>query len=176
MHCEQGTSVLTPPGEEWPLLFNHAYNVRGSAFDAVVILDGALLATITDGHRWLDGVYPYEVSEGDETLSKAYENLKVFMAGILADLAEESTDFGDFEKKVQFFATHPGDERALEAWKNAVQKVRAGAANVPDIKARDSEGWTPSVIAVEVPAADHIEAISVPAVVPDAPLQGDLAA
>ena len=120
-----------PPGEEWPLLFKHAYDVRGAAFKAMVLIDGALLATITDGHCWLDGVYPYEVSEGDDTISKAYENLKVFMAGILADIAAESTDFGDFEKKVQFFATHPGDECALEAWKKAVQKVRAGAANVP---------------------------------------------
>ena len=117
-----------PPGEEWPLLFKHAYDVRGAAFKAMVLIDGALLATITDGHCWLDGVYPYEVSEGDDTISKAYENLKVFMAGILADIAAESTDFGDFEKKVQFFATHPGDECALEAWKKAVQKVRAGAA------------------------------------------------
>ena len=164
-----------PPGEEWPLLFKHAYDVRGAAFEAMVLIDGALLATITDGHCWLDGVYPYEVSEGDDTISKAYENLKVFMAGILADIAAESTDFGDFEKKAQFFATHPGDECALEAWKKAVQKVRAGAANVPDIKSRDSDGWKPSVIAVEVPT-DHVGAKSVPVVVHDAPLRGELAA
>jgi hypothetical protein len=175
MQCERGPSILTPPGEEWPLLFKHTFDVRGSDFEAMVTIDGALLATITDGHCWLDGVYPYEVAGGDESLSQAYENLKVFLAGVLADIAEESTNFGEFEKKVHVFAKHPGDRRALEAWKRAVQKVRAGGANVPDIKSRDSAGWTPSVIAVEI-SSETTETILLPAVVANAPLRGELAA
>jgi hypothetical protein len=79
------------------------------------------------------------------------------------------------EKKVHVFAKHPGDRRALEAWKRAVQKVRAGGANVPDIKSRDSAGWTPSVIAVEI-SSETTETILLPAVVANAPLRGELAA
>ena len=176
MHREQGPSAWTPPGEEWPLLFKHTFvDVRGPDFEAMVIIDGALLATIADGHCWLDGVYPYEVAGGDESLSQAYENLKVFLAGVLADIAEESTNFGEFEKQLQFFAKHPGDRRALEAWETAVQKVRAGGANVPDIKCRDSAGWTPSVIAMEI-SSEVSETVLLPTVVANAPLRGELAA
>ena len=112
---------------------------------------------------------------GDESLSQAYENLKVFLAGVLADIAEESSNFGEFEKQLQFFAKHPGDRRALEAWERAVQKVRAGGANVPDIKCRDSTGWTPSVIAVDI-SSETSETIPLPALVANAPLRGELAA
>ena len=108
MHREPGPSVLTPPGEEWPLLFKHTFDIHGSGFEAMVAIDGALLATLTEGHCWLDGVFPYQVSEGDESLPKAYENLTVFMAGVLTDLAGESENFDEFEKKVQFFAKPPG--------------------------------------------------------------------
>ena len=171
MHREPGPSVLTPPGEEWPLLFKHTFDIRGPGFDAMVAIDGALLATLTEGHCWLDGVFPYQVSEGDVSLPKAYENLTVFMTGILTDLAGESENFDEFEKKVQFFAKHPGDPVALSAWKKARQKIRNGAENAPDIKHRDSSGWKPSVIAVDL--TDHREnAISLPAV----PLRGELAA
>ena len=176
MHREQGPSAWTPPGEEWPLLFKHTFaDVRGPGFEAMVTIDGALLATIADGHCWLDGVYPYEVAGGDESLFQAYEKLKVFLAGVLADIAEESINFGGFDKKLQFFAKHPGDRRALKAWHRAVKKVRAGGANVPDIKSRDSDGWTPSVIALEI-SSETSETIFLPAVVADAPLRGELAA
>ena len=175
MHCERGPSILTPPGEEWPLLFKHTFDVRGSDFEAMVIIDGALLATITDGHCWLDGVYPYQVSEGDETLSDAYENLKVFMAGILTDLAGESETFDHFEKKVRFFAKHPGDPVALTAWNKARQRIRDGAENAPKIKHRDSTGWEPSVIAVDVSSVREMTA-ALPAMVAAGPLRGELAA
>ena len=175
MHRERGSSVLTPPGEEWPLLFKHTFDVRASGFDAMVTIDGALLATIADGHCWLDGVYPYQVSEGDESLSEAYENLKVFMAGNLTDLAGESGNFDEFEKKVRFFAKHPGDPVALAAWEKARQKIRDGAENAPDIKHRDSTGWEPSVIAVDV-SDDRANTVALPAVVAARPLRGELAA
>ena len=175
MHREPGPSVLTPPGEEWPLLFKHTFDIRGSGFEAMVAIDGALLATITAGHCWLDGVFPYQVSEGDESLPKAYENLTVFMAGVLTDLAGESENFDEFEKKVQFFAKHPGDPVALSAWKEARQKIRNGAVNAPDIKHRASSGWKPSVIAVDLTdLRDNTSTL--PAVLAAVPLRGELAA
>ena len=148
--CE-AFDLWDPPGEEWPLLFVHTFEVRGPRFVASVTIDGALVATIAeDKSCWIDGVYPYAVAGEGASLKEAYENVKTFMAGCLEDIAGEATSFDEFKSALDHFATFPGDACALSAWRRGVQKVRAGGVSVPSDGIRSSEGWEPSGSAIEM--------------------------
>ena len=149
--CE-AFDLWDPPGEEWPLLFVHTFEVRGPRFAASVTIDGALVATIADDKScWIDGVYPYAVAGEGVSLTEAYENVKTFMEGCLKDIAMEATRFDEFKSALIDFATCPGDACALSAWRRGVQKVRATGVSSDD--ARSSEGWIPSVMATETRAS-----------------------
>ena len=161
--CE-AFDLWDPPGEEWPLLFVHTFEVRGPRFAASVTIDGALVATIADDDRcWIDGVYPYAVAGEGASLNKAYENVKTFMAGCLEDIAREATRFDEFKSALNDFATYPGDACALSAWRRGVQKVRAGDVPVRSDGVRSSEGWSPSVNAIETRASTSTSKAARPA-------------
>ena len=170
-----------PPGEKWAMLFKHALTVHSGTIDAVVFLEGAVLAHIDESGRcWLDGVFPCEVSEGDDTLEQAYENFKTFLAGIVTDIAKCSVDFADFEQEVQRFAKRQGDDYTQDAWDEARKKVRPERPpEAPKIPLRNADGWKPHIVALNLSEAmsTSTERASAPAPVTEcAPLQAELAA
>ena len=160
----QAFDLWDPPGEEWPLLFVHTFEVRGPRFAASVTIDGALVATLADDEScWIDGVFPYAVAGEGASLQEAYENVKTFMAGCLEDIARETTSFDEFKSALEDFATYPGDACALSAWRRGVQKVRAGGVTVPSDGLRSSEGWSPSIEAIETKASTSTSRAARPA-------------
>jgi predicted RNase H-like HicB family nuclease len=160
----QAFDLWDPPGEEWPLLFVHTFEVRGPRFAASVTIDGALVATLADDEScWIDGVYPYAVAGEGASLQEAYENVKTFMAGCLEDIVREATSFDEFKSALNDFATYPGDTCALSAWRRGVQKVRAGGVTVPSDGLRSSEGWSPSIEAIETRASTSTSKAARPA-------------
>ena len=116
-----------PPGEEWPLLFRHFEEVRGTDFKVCVMMMGRLLATIDPetGSCTIDGVYPGSLFAEGASLSEANDNVRADISKILEDVMVSSKNVTDFRAHIEDFM-QTTDEVAVASWKKALDRVRSG--------------------------------------------------
>ena len=88
----------------YPLIFKFKDLIAGPGFLAGIQLEGRVLMTQeADDEWWLYGVSPGGISESGSTPEEAHLKFRKFFSEVLADLAEVSGNFEDFQTAVNNF-------------------------------------------------------------------------
>ncbi|MDD9984826.1 MAG: hypothetical protein OXQ31_00990 [Spirochaetaceae bacterium] len=155
-----------PPGEEWPLLFRHFEEVRGTDFKVCVMMMGRLLATIDPetGSCTIDGVYPGSLFAEGASLSEANDNVRADISKILEDVMVSSKNVTDFRAHIEDFM-QTTDEVAVASWKKALDRVRSGQEEgAPDLRKYDASDWSDFAVVEDVrETQDHKPLMAIPA-------------
>ena len=121
-----------------PLLFTYHDRVVSMGFTAVVSSYGRVLAAEGDGEVWIYGVEPGGIAASGSDPKEALEAFRLNFTNVLRDFASKVRSFTEFEALVQaFFAdvNKPNEED----WLRAVEAVRAGSLNIPDVRREPAE-------------------------------------
>jgi hypothetical protein len=123
-----------------PLLFTYKDRVVGMGFTAMVSSHGRVLATTSEGDEdvWIYGVEPGALAASGSDPKEALEAFRQSFTNILRDFAGETHTFEDFSAAVNGFFNAVNEENARE-WQLAVDAVRAGQINIPDIQREPAE-------------------------------------
>ena len=117
----------------YPLLCGFSETVVCTGFVAHVSADGRAIAVAepNDGW-WFYGVNPGSLSAGGATVREAhYAFLEAFRL-VLYDIANDSSDFASFQRKVEeFFNEVPAS--TVSEWESAVQRVRSEQITLDDL-------------------------------------------
>ena len=112
---------------EYPVLFTTRELVAGNGFLAGVSACGRVLLVQEDsGSWWLHGVEPGAIAEGGASPLEADLQFITGLRNILYDMAAKTASFEEFEAAVRTFF-HEVDEEDEALWKEALQRLRAGA-------------------------------------------------
>ena len=87
---------------------------------------------------WMYGVVPGGLSACGENGGEAYLEFREAYRGVLYDIAEEASDFQDFQQKVEAFFKEASEDTQREWW-DAVEQVRIKNYEVPNLPKRKAE-------------------------------------
>src|SRR5690349_16238262 len=113
------------PMPQYPIFFTLTHDVRGQAFSARVLTRGRALITFEDGQWWCSGVNPGGMTAEGETPVQAFAHFRGDLGLIYADLAAEAPSCKAFVDVVRSFVDQT-NQRNLEEWKTARDRIRAG--------------------------------------------------
>jgi len=122
----------------FPLLFTYRDRIVGLGFSALVTSHGRVLAVEDDGEVWVYGVEPGGLAANGTDPKEALEAFRQTFTNVLRDLASETRSFADFEARVQTFFNAINEPNA-EEWRRAVDAVRAGQLNIPNMRQEPAE-------------------------------------
>ncbi len=108
-----------------PLFFRFEEDIPGPGFVARVRFLGRVTCTREFGSTWMYGVNPGAIAEEGDGIRAAYVNFRASLTEIFLDLAEESSDIGEFRADARSFFDAT-DETSVREWESARQAVRAG--------------------------------------------------
>jgi hypothetical protein len=109
----------------YPLLFGCRELVEGNGFIARVAVSGRALLIDEDGEVWVEGINPGGFAAKGQNPNEALAEFCSAFRAVLFDIASDAVSFGDFRDEVQRFFEET-NAAALEDWKEAVQRVKAG--------------------------------------------------
>ena len=121
-----------------PLLFTYRDRVVGMGFSALVSSHGRVLGEEGDGEVWIYGVEPGALAASGADPKEALEAFRQSFTTVLRDFASEAGSFPAFEAAVQGFfgAINIPNERD---WLRAVDAVRSGQLDVPNVRREPAE-------------------------------------
>ena len=137
-----------------PLLFTYRDRIVGMGFTALVHSYGRVLGVVEgEGDIGIYGVEPGALAAKGADPKEALEAFRQDFTDILRDFASEAQSFGEFEQSTQGFFS--AINRPTEAtWLEAVQAVRTGQIDLPDMRKEPAESRR-FVQVIEERAADH---------------------
>jgi hypothetical protein len=110
----------------YPVMFTFKDVVSGNGFLSGVMLSGrALMCKESDGKWWIYGVHPGGMAQFGESAMEAFSSFRASYKTVLFDIAEESSNFEEFEAEVQSFHNQCGEGEEAR-WETAVNALRDG--------------------------------------------------
>lgn len=136
-----------------PLLFTYSDRVVGMGFTAHVRSYGRVLGVVEgEGDVWIYGVEPGALAAKGADPKEALESFRQSFTEVLRDFASEAQSFHEFQQSIQQF--FDAVNRPTEAeWLKAVEAVRAGQIDLPDMRKEPAES-SRFVEVIEERAAD----------------------
>jgi predicted RNase H-like HicB family nuclease len=140
--------------KEHPIMLTLQDSISGNGFLARITMSGrTLMRKEDDGKWWMYGVRPAAIAASGDNIDEAFRQFRAAYWEILADMAQESSSFDQFQAKVErFFEENDADNEDERLWEAALSAVRGASCNPPAPFAklpRRSPEESPSFIRVE---------------------------
>lgn len=143
----------------YPIIFGpHGGLVAGKGFVARIVIRGRCLLEQT-GEDFFSvlGVNPGAVAGDGANMGEAHHDFLENVRLNVYSIADEASDFAELKARVEEFVqatNRPNEER----WKAAVQAVRSGQVDLPDVGREDADGEfgvTVDLVIADDPAEKH---------------------
>jgi predicted RNase H-like HicB family nuclease len=140
--------------KEHPIMLTLQDSISGNGFLARITMSGrTLMRHEDDGKWWMYGVQPAAIAASGDNIDEAFRNFRAAYWQILADMAQESTSFEEFDAQVRrFFDENDADNEDERLWEAALGAIRGIACEPPapfSKLPRRSPEQNPSFIRVE---------------------------
>jgi len=140
--------------KEHPIMLTLQDSISGNGFLARITMSGrTLMRKEDDGKWWMYGVRPAAIAASGDNIDEAFRQFRAAYWGVLADMAEESSTFDEFESRVRrFFEENDADNEDERLWEAALASIRGACCEPPapfSKLPRSSPEQSPSFIRVE---------------------------
>lgn len=140
--------------KEHPIMLTLQDSISGNGFLARITMSGrTLMRKEDDGRWWMYGVRPAAIAASGDNIDEAFRQFRAAYWEILADMAQETRDFNEFQGKVErFFEENDADNEDGRLWEAALSAIRGASCNPPapfSKLPRRSPEESPSFIRVE---------------------------
>ena len=111
---------------DYPVLFTFRDAISGNGFLAGITVTGqALIVKEDDDKWWMYGVRPASIAEFGDTPGEVFSNFRKSFKEVLFDVADEVSEYAQFEKEVDRFFYEP-DHIEERRWHTAYCLFRDG--------------------------------------------------
>jgi hypothetical protein len=153
----RGNMVMTEPTvglKQHPIMLMLQDSISGNGFLARITMSGrALMREEDDGKWWMYGVRPAAIAASGDNIDEAFRHFRTAYWEILADVAQESSNFDEFKGKVKrFFEENDADNDDERLWEASLSAIRGASGDPPapfSKLPRRSPEQNPSFIKVE---------------------------
>lgn len=129
---------ITNMNRHIPLLFSYSDRIIGMGFTAAISSYGRVLAVEEDGEIWIYGVEPGAIAASGIDPKEALEAFRQSFTTVLRDFAAEVHSFEEFRGSVEAFFGAVNLPNEAD-WQRAVNAVRAGQIDIPDMRREPAE-------------------------------------